>query len=193
MSGCRRAAIAVFVVALAAIALGLFGQRLHWGSYACGLLVGAGVGGVVTALMLWWSPASLRDSAPAGLSRRYRRDFIPPMAGYVVVMLGWKRLLDAVGPAWLRVLVALLPAVLVVLVIRAIARFVRDSDEMQRRIELEAVAIAAGIVAALSMTAGFLQSAGLIAVPASVAMLWVFPLLCMLYGFSKIAIARRYA
>lgn len=111
---------------------------------------------------------------------------------YVVVMLFWRYLLTHVNPDWARVLIALLPAVLVVLVIRAVARFVRDSDEMQRRIELEAIAIAAGLVSGAYMTAGFLQAAQLIDIPASAAMLWVFPLLCAIYGISKVINARRF-
>ena len=64
------------------------------------------------------------------------------MAAYVGIMLVWKRLLDLVDATWLRVLVALLPALLVCWVLRAFVRYVRDSDEMQRRIELESGAIA---------------------------------------------------
>jgi len=183
----------MFGVAVLALLLGTAGRRLGWGHpYGSGL-VGVGVGALLAALMMWWAPASLRDSAPAALSRQYYRDFVPPMAAYVVVMLVWKQLLDAVDARWLRVLVALLPAVLVMLVIRAVARYVRDADEMQRRIELESVSIAAGLVAAVYMTAGFLQSAGVIAVPATAAMLWVFPALCASYGIVKLVIARRYA
>lgn len=193
MSGCRRGAIVAIVLGLAALALGLAGRQLGWEDHVAGLLVGCGIGALLAAPMLWWAPASLRDSAPPGLARQYYRDFVPPMLAYVVVMLVWKRLLDAVGPSWLRVLIALLPALLVVLVIRAMARYVRGADELQRRIELESVAIAAALVAAVYMTAGFLQSAGLIAVPAAAAMLWVFPLLCAGYGLIKVAIARRYA
>lgn len=154
---------------------------------------GAGIGLLAAAAMMWRAPAWLRDAAPPALARRYYRDFLPPMLAHVAVMPTWRPLLDAVGPTWLRVVVALLPALLVVLVIRAVARFMRDADEMQRRIELESVAIAAGGVAAVYMAGGFLQSAGLIAIPASVAMLWVFPMLCAGYGFIKIAIASRYA
>jgi hypothetical protein len=34
--------------------------------------------------------------------------------------------------------------------------------------------------------------AGLIDIPAAVAMLWVFPSLCLTYGVAKIFIGRRY-
>ena len=70
--------------------------------------------------------------------------------------------------------------------------FVRGVDELQQRIEFEAVCIAAALVAFAYMTAGFLQAARVIDVPASAAMLWVFPLLCGTYGIAKAVIARRY-
>lgn len=193
MSGCRRKAIGLLLGALALLLLSAAGRALGWSGYLLGLLVGTGTGLLIAAVLAWFAPASLGDSATPALKRQYYRDFVPPMAAYVLVMLGWKRLLDLVALPWLRVLVALLPALLVVLVIRAMARYVRDADELQRRIELESVAIAAALVAGGYMTAGFLQSAGLIVVPAAVAMLWVFPLQCMSYGISKIVIARRYA
>jgi len=75
---------------------------------------------------------------------------------------------------------------------RAFVRFVRDSDEMQRRIELESGAVGALLVSAGFLAAGFLQSAKLIDVPSSVAMLWVFPMLCFTYGIAKVFISRRY-
>ncbi|MEE7547142.1 hypothetical protein HF319_08940 [Xanthomonas sp. Kuri4-1] len=194
MSRCRRAALLAFVVSVAMLALAAAAPwlPLSMDAYTRGLCAGLGAGGVFLALLMWLSPGSLRDSASPALARRYSREFGVPMALYVGVMLCWKRLLDGVDAHWARVLVALLPALLMVLVIRAVARYVRDSDEMQRRIELESIAIAAGLVAAVYMAAGFLQSAGLIAVPAAVAMLWVFPALCMTYGIAKGVTARRF-
>jgi hypothetical protein len=195
MSACKRAAIVVFAFSLAALALAVLGKRLHapFDDYLLGLLAGLGAGGLFLAAFMWFLPGNFRDSAPPALTRRYYREFFPPMAAYVAVMLVWAWLLKRIDATWLRVLVALLPALLVLLVIRAMARYVRDSDEMQRRIELESVAIAAGAVGAAYMGLGFLQSAKLIAARADAAMLWVFPAMCLCYGVAKLFIARRYA
>nr|WP_241092910.1 hypothetical protein [Xanthomonas bonasiae] len=189
---CKRSAIVVLGVSVALLAVTPWLRLLRGDDYFRGLWFGLCIGGIFLALMLWWSPGSLRDSAPPALARRYYREFGLPMLLYVGVMLCWRRLLGSVEADWARVLIALLPALLVALVIRAVARFVRDSDEMQRRIELESIAIAAGLVAGGYMTAGFLQAAGTIAVPAAAAMLWVFPLLCATYGIAKGVNARRY-
>ena len=75
---------------------------------------------------------------------------------------------------------------------RAIVRYIRDTDELQRQIELEAVSIATALVSMLYLAGGFLQAAKVIDVPASAAMIWVFPLVCMVYGFAKMLVARRY-
>jgi len=190
MGNCRRNAIAVLCVSLALLAAAAW---FPFGSaYLRGLCMGVGIGGLFVALLLWWSRGSLYDSAPRALARRYYREFFPPMGAYVVVMLFWKRLLDSVDALWLRAVVALLPAVLLALVIRAVARFVRDSDEMQRRIELESIAIAAGLICGCYMAAGFLQAAQVIAMSASSSMLWMFPALCATYGVVKVVNARRY-
>jgi len=188
---CRRKAIIAFGFGGACLVLGWAAQAGHWPISAShlGLLLGMGAGGVFSAGLLWFSPA---NAAPPALLRRYRREFMPAMAAYIGVMLFWKQLLAEVQAPWLRLLVALLPALLVVWIMRIFVRFVRDLDELQRRIELESGAFAALLVSAGYMAAGFVQTAGLIDVPAGVAMLWVFPSLCLTYGIAKVVNARRY-
>jgi hypothetical protein len=76
--------------------------------------------------------------------------------------------------------------------LRAMIRYIRDADEMQQRIELEAVSLATAVVALGYMTGGFLQLDEVIDVPSGVAMLWVFQLLCIGYGLAKVVVSRRY-
>ncbi|KQQ83828.1 hypothetical protein ASF73_17660 [Xanthomonas sp. Leaf131] len=194
MTGNHRNALVALCLGLGSLTVGVLG---HWrllplSAYIAGLCAGVGVSCLLLALLFWLTRGSMRDSTRPALARRYHREFGVPMALYVVVMLFWRYLLAHVDPDWARVLIALLPAVLVALVIRAVARYVRDSDEMQRRIELESIAIAAGLVSGAYMTGGFLQAAELIDIPATVAMLWVFPLLCGIYGITKSINARRF-
>ena len=195
MTRCKRTALILLVGGLAVLVLSSSTAWLGWSTeqYAMGVLAGAGAGSMVLGGLLWFAPADLLESATPALKRRYYREFAPPMIAYFLLMPGWKILLRNLELPWLRVAVALLPAALLLFAIRAVARYVRDSDEMQRRIELESIGIAAGLVCMVSMTAGFLQSAKMIDVGAAAAMLWVFPLLCLFYGVAKIVIARRYA
>jgi hypothetical protein len=193
MPTCRRKALwfGGFGVATILLAWAAHALQAPISDWVLGLLTGFGVGGLLAAAMLWWLPDT-SDAVPKQLSSRYRREMLLPMAGYVLAVFAFKPLLHRTDSVPLRVLVSLLPALFVLGVMRAFVRFVRDSDEMQRRIELEAGAVAGLLVSAGFLAAGFLQSAELIAIPAKVAMLWVFPMLCFAYGFTKVVIARRY-
>ena len=189
---CRRKALWTVAAGLATLA-GAWAGHAYLGlpDFVYGLAAGTAIGLLFAAVLLWFSP-DMSDAVPKKLIRRYQREISVAMGAYILVMLVWKQLLDAVDATWLRVFVALFPALLVCLVLRAFVRYVRDSDEMQRRIELEAGAIAGLLVSAVYLAAGFLQSAELIDIPSKVAMIWVFPLLCMLYGVSKIFVSRHY-
>jgi hypothetical protein len=189
---CRRRAI--WLAALGPM-LGL----VSWAGYnlwnfedtVSGFFAGLAIGCFFGAGLLWWTP-DMSDAAPKAVIRRYQRHITVTMSAYVLVMLVWKQLLAAVDATWLRVLIALFPALLVYWVMRAFVQYVRDSDEMQRRIELESGAIAALLVSAIYLGLGFLQSAKLIDVAAAPALIGVFPAICLLYGVTKIFVARRY-
>lgn len=164
--------------------------------FVSGMLYGMGGAALLWAAVLAAFGSRLPDpcdSSTPALRRRYLREFIPPMVAYVVATLlsvWWLRSIDA---TWLRAIVALLPVPAVALAMRAIMRYIRDADELQRRIELEAVSFATALVSLVYLAAGFLQTAKVIDIPSSVAMIWVFPLICLSYGLAKLAIARRFA
>ena len=132
------------------------------------------------------------DVAPAAMNRRYTRELMLAMGAYVLVLLGSVWLLRHVEAPALRALVALAPLPPIAAALRAIVRYIRDADEMQQRIELEAVCVATALVSLLYMAGGFLQAAKVIDVPAAAAMIWMFPLVCVTYGLAKVVVARRY-
>lgn len=157
-----------------------------------GLLYGLGVGALVGSLLHLRFARTCDMSTPAQRSR-YLRDAVPVGVGYVLAMVVSVLALRQVeGPAW-RAAIALLPVPFVALLLRAMVRHIRDADELQRRIEVEAVSFAAAAVCLVYFAGGLLQAARVIALPASIAMLWVFPLTCLLYGVAKIVVFRRYA
>lgn len=196
MTDSRRKTVAVILLAVGAVLvtlpLGIRALSLDLGSRVSTMLACLGIVALLFGATMRWS-SDLCESAPRALRQRYLREFIPPMLAYAVVMVFWKPLLASVEMTWLRAVVAVLPALLVLLALRSIMRYVRDSDEMQRRIELESIALAAGFTSAAFLTAGFLQSAKLISVHGASAMLAVFPSICLAYGLAKLVIARRYA
>jgi uncharacterized membrane protein YoaK (UPF0700 family) len=156
-----------------------------------GLFYGVGIGLLLVALVKARATGTCDNATPA-LRRRYLREFLPPMVAYVVAVLvsvTWLRHIET--PAW-RALVALLPVPAIALAMRAIVRHIRDTDELQRQIELEAVSIATALVSLLYLSAGFLQIAKVIAIPSGVAMIWMFPLVCMVYGIAKVFVGRRF-
>jgi len=157
--------------------------------WASGLIL---LSAVAVGVMAMSRRATACDGAPRALQRRYTRDVLLGMGAYTVLLFVSLLLLRSVEAPALRALIALLPVAPIALVLRAMVHFIRGVDELQQRIEFEAVCIAAALVAFAYMTAGFLQAARVIDVPASAAMLWVFPLLCGTYGIAKAVIARRY-
>lgn len=190
---CRRKALAALVVGLVLLAMAWAAHALGLAvsDRVLGLLTGLGLGLVFAAALLWFTP-DMSDAVPKRLSRRYQREVWPAMSAYVLSMLVWKRVLGMADATWLKVVIALAPTLFVLWVMRAFVRYVRDSDEMQRRIELESGSVAGLLVSGLYLALGFLQTADLIAIPSKVAMIWVFPLLSIVYGIAKLFIARRY-
>jgi hypothetical protein len=132
------------------------------------------------------------DTASPALTRRYLRALMASMGAYVLVLAGSIWLLKRVDPPLLRAAVALAPVLPIGFAVRAMVRYMRGLDEMQQRIELEAVGVASVLVSMLYMTGGLLQSARLVHVAGDVAMIWVFPLMCAVYGIAKAFVARRY-
>jgi hypothetical protein len=60
----------------------------------------------------------------------------------------------------LRYVVVLLPLLPVIAIAPAVLRYFRDTDEFERQLTSESLAIAAGVTAVYSITCGFLESAG---------------------------------
>jgi hypothetical protein len=107
------------------------------------------------------------------------------VCGAVVVLVV---VFDSYPTAPWRVVVAVVPVVPIALGVLAFVRFLRQMDELQRRIQLEGLAFAFGGTALVTFTYGFLQIAGLPAL----SWIWVFPLMCALWGCGLALAAWRY-
>ena len=189
----------IFVaIALGSFALAAAGRfLLAWPQGAIGTWVGIGAGYLFGALLFllvprWWRQhCDDMYAQPAG--RRYIRALWPIMIGYSLTLFAsiWfiKRGVESVP---LRALVAVLPLVPLALMMGAALRYLREIDELQRRIETEAIGIASLLVALLYFAGGLLQKAKVVDLDAGMAMIWVFPLLCAAYGIAKMVLARRY-
>ena len=122
--------------------------------------------------------------------RRYIREFFPAMAAYVLLLFASPALLQHVHSAALTVLIVLLPVVPIAFVVRAMVRLVLASDELERRLQLEAISIASMSVGLLSFAAAFLRDAGLL--PIHNPLMWVLPALFAGYGIANWWVRRRF-
>ena len=180
--------------AFATAATGLALLRLMPGDSADmlgGICLGVAVG-LLFVLLLRRQLPNACDTAPLALRRRYSREMMIAMSAYVVLLVLSILLLKRVEGTALRACIALLPVPPIAMTLRAMIRYIRDADELQQRIELQAVSFAAAFVSLLYLTGGLLQSARVLDVAASAAMIWVFPLVCLAYGLAKIVVSRRY-
>ena len=123
--------------------------------------------------------------------RRYLAEFVPAMAVYFALMLFVWPLHKTTGTAWLKALIALAPALPVMAMAVSMFRYVTASDEFMQRLHLQALALAAGVVAVLSVAVGFLAAAKVVSLDGTVLLL-VFPALMLVYGPTLAWAKRRY-
>ncbi len=185
-------------IALGAFALALAGRfLLHWPDHVVGMWAGIGAGYLLGAALFLLMPRWWREhcdemyAQPA--ARRYMRALWPLMLGYSLALFAsvWllKRGIDSTA---LRAMLALLPAIPLALLLPVGMRYLREIDELQRRIETEAIGFAAVLVSLLYFAGGMLQKAKVIALDAGMAMIWVFPMTMLVYAVAKYIAVRRY-
>jgi hypothetical protein len=126
--------------------------------------------------------------------RRYYRISALPCLLFVVAVFAHEWITRQVGVAIaLRYAFALLPALLMAWMFALYLRFLRDCDELERRIESGALAWAAGITMLSLMTGLFLLDAGLLEVPAKLAIAALAFVLFGSYALVRAVLHRRYA
>jgi hypothetical protein len=127
--------------------------------------------------------------------RRYLRWLVVSMSMYASLLVTSLFALRAVPDEALalRAALGLLPALPLLLLVWAFARYIREADEMQRQIELQAVSLAAMATGIGFMMAGFLGSAGVFALKGNLVAILVLPALCGSYGVAKAVVQRGYA
>lgn len=126
---------------------------------------------------------------PTQLCRRHQIETVIGGVSYVVVLLGSIKLikLGISGPA--RMLLALSPMLPAAFMIWSVFRYVTQMDELQRRIETEAFAIAAAGTAFLGLTYTFLE--GDTGFPA-IGSWWAWVSVAMIYAVARLLLRRRY-
>jgi hypothetical protein len=122
-------------------------------------------------------------------TKQYLRELLGSIAAYVVVLVISTQLLtNNIGGAALRPLVAFLPMLPAVLVIAAIIRHLRRIDELEQRIQLEALALAFMGTAFLTFSYGFLEIVGF----PHISWFAVWPIMAVLWLLGVLVARRRY-
>ena len=121
-------------------------------------------------------------------AKRYLKEFLSSMAGYTVVVPVSIWLLKGHEHTPLGYCIAFLPIIPSAFAVWAFMRFFRGLDELQRRIQLEAVAFSFVATCLITLTWAFQQNAGLPRFDVS----WVAPLLIGLWGVGVGIAKRRY-
>jgi hypothetical protein len=124
-------------------------------------------------------------------TKQYFREFIYAMIAYIITLslslIGLGFFADyALNPA--RIIVALAPVIPIIFMILSFLKYLNGIDELQQRIQLLAIGFAAGATSLLTFSYGFLENVGF----PPISLLWVFPVMILLWGLGLAFIARRY-
>lgn len=124
------------------------------------------------------------------IARRYTLQIVALMVLYAIVLVASVHALQTHHfSGVLQALIAVTPALPMFGVVAAVVQFMLSIDELQRQMHLEALAIAAGVTAALALTYTFLEGVGL---PHSQAWWW-FACVDIVWALSLPFVRRRYA
>jgi hypothetical protein len=94
-------------------------------------------------------------------SKQYFREFLPAIIIYVLLILATKYILKGdIGATNWAYVIAVMPMIPIYYVMRAIVRFVRRSDELQKKLHSEASVITLLIVTFFGFAIGLVQYAG---------------------------------
>ena len=130
-------------------------------------------------------------SKDQSVSKTFVFEFLGAMIAYAVVVLISVSLLNH-GPseAWWRIPLALTPIIPIFFALRAFLRYFHRIDELQQRIQLEALAVSFGVTCIVTFGYGLLEDAGFPALNWT----WVPTFMMVSWGIgSAIAALRRYA
>ena len=121
-------------------------------------------------------------------AKTYLQQFLGSMLLYVLMLFASVWLLQNLGDSPWRIPAALLPLIPIVMGLMAFVRFFGEMDELQKRIQLYALAFSFGATGMLTFSYGLLENAGL----PQVSFIAVFPLMIALWGLGTFFASKRY-
>jgi hypothetical protein len=127
---------------------------------------------------------------PDVAQRRQKFQVMVAMGFYVVLLLACVYIIKHAAPSEpLRIALALIPTLPVIWVMWSLYIFLEHADELQRRVHLTSLSMAAGVTAFLTLTYGFLEDfAGFPHIPAW----WTFVIIDLVWGATSCVLWCRY-
>ena len=123
------------------------------------------------------------------VQKRYVKEFGVSMGLYTVLLAGSIIVLSNFEiPKSAQIVIALIPVAPAAFAVIAVLRALRDSDELQQKIQFQAVAFSGILTGLLTFSYGFLENIGFPHLPT----LYVFPLMLMLWGIGVGIFAWKY-
>src|SRR4051794_637225 len=124
------------------------------------------------------------------MNRRYTSELLAALAAYALLLVGSITVLKHFAPPapW-RDVIALAPMLGFAAGCHVVLRQLRRLDEMQRRIQLEALGLAFAGTAMLSFSYGFLEGLDY----PRLSMFWIWPVMAILWCVGLALARRRYA
>ena len=121
--------------------------------------------------------------------KRYFKEFFSAIAAYVIVLIGSisvLKLFELSQP--IKIIVALMPVIPIIFVITSIMRGVRDSDELQRKVQFSAIMFSAVATGFITFSYGLLENVGFPPFPT----IWVLPMMFVFWGISLGYFGKKY-
>jgi len=113
--------------------------------------------------------------------KRYFKEFGFSMGIYVVAVIVSTTILNNFEfPQFAQIIITLIPVIPTIFVVISILRSLRESDELQQRIQLQAVTFSAITTGLITFSYGFLENIGFPPFPS----IWVLPIMFFLWGIS---------
>lgn len=157
-----------------------------------GILVGLSFGALFGLLLRGRLPAPC-DEAPAEVRRRYQREMLVSMTLYMfLIIVSFWCIRHFELPTAGRALLALLPVIGIAMWARAQMRYLAGCDELQQKIELQAIAMASALLVFGSFPLGLLAAANVFSISGKIVLIWILPVFIIVYGLCKVWASRRY-
>lgn len=128
---------------------------------------------------------------PKQALRRYFKLFFPSMTAYMVaIFIAVKLLKNNIVTGPLIYPIALLPGLAALVFLYGYFRFIWETDELQRKIQIEATLVGVAAILTFTLTWGIMEMflPDLPRIP----MFWIFPLYFVIQGFAAWRLSKKY-